>query len=204
MIRRTAVLLSAMLILALGINYGASGQEGSSTATPAEAKPEGVVSATVITAHGKIVKISKARKQVTLALPDGQEVTLDVRNPHNLDAAKGGAPFVARYYEIVTIRKKKPGESVPSASLKGGIATAKAGGRPGAVGEVHIGLLVSVDAIDQVNGTVTVKAADGTVETVKPRNPVLTHSFPTRRSSDLGISREIGISLEPESGSGAS
>jgi len=210
------VLLSAIVAvgLALGTKYAALAQEASPAATPAEeaspaatpsqAKTEGVVSATVVTVHGKIVKVNKARKQVTLEGPAGNRVTLDVRNPYNLNAAKVGEPIVARYYEVVTIRKKKPGENVPSASISGGIATAKPGGVPGATGEMHIGLLLTVDAIDEANGTVTVKAADGTVETVKPRNPQNLKRLKVGDELVVGISRAIGISLEKESGSGAS
>jgi hypothetical protein len=203
---KRAVLLSAIaaLGLGLGINYGALAQEASSAATPAPAKTEGVVAATVITVHGKIVKVNKARKEVTLEGPEGNRVTVDVRNPYNLSAAKVGAPFVARYYEIVTIRKKKPGENVPSASISGGIATAKPGGVPGATGEMHVGLLLTVDAIDETNGTVTVKAADGTVETVKPRNAKNLKRLKVGDQLVIGISRAIAISLEKESGAGAS
>jgi len=216
MLKRRAPLLSTIVVLGLGLgaNCGALAQEASPAAmpaqevspaaTPAEAKTEGVVSATVVTVHGKIVKVNKARKQVTLEGPEGNRVTLDVRNPYNLNAAKVGAPFVARYYEVVTIRKKKPGESVPSASLSGGIATAKPGGVPGATGEMHIGLLVTVDAIDEAKGTVTVNAADGSVETVKPRNPQNLKRLKVGDQLVVGISRAIAISLEKESGSGAS
>jgi hypothetical protein len=204
MIKLRAFLILAMLALSLPIAFGASAQEASSAPTPAQAKPEGVVSATVVTVHGKIVKVNKARKQVTLELPGGQKVTLDVQNPYNLNAAKVGASFVARYYEVVTVRKRKPGESVPSASLTGGIATAKPGGTPGAVGEVHVRLLVTVDAIDQANGTVTVKAGDGTVETVKARNPQNLKRIKVGDELVVSISRAVGITLEKEAGGGAS
>src|SRR5215472_5034889 len=132
MLKRRAILFSAIVVLGLAINCGALAQEGSPAATPAQAKPEGVSYGTVITIHGKIAKVDKARKEVTLEGPEGRKVTLAVANPYNLESAKVGAPFVARYYEVVTIRKKKPGESVPSASLKDGLATARPGGVPGA------------------------------------------------------------------------
>jgi hypothetical protein len=188
----------------LGFNYGVWAQQSSPAATPAAAKTEGIVSATVITAHGKIVKVNKARKQVTLELAKGQKVTVDVQNPYNLSAAKVGEPFVVRYYEVVTIRKEKPGENVPSASLSGGISTAEPGGVPGATGEFHVRLLVSVQAIDEANGTVTVKAPDGTTETVKPRNPQNLKRLKVGDQLVIGISRAIGIALEKESASGAS
>jgi hypothetical protein len=204
MLSRGAVLFSVMVTLGVGINYAALAQEGSPAETRAQAKPEGVVSATVITARGKIIKVNRARKQVTLQLPQGQEVTVDVENPYNLEAAKTGEPFLVRYYEVVTIRKKKPGENVPSASLTGGITTARPGGVPGATRELHVSFLVSVDAIDEANGTVTVKAPDGTAETVKPRDPSNLKRLKVGDQLVVGISRAIAISLEKASGSGAS
>jgi hypothetical protein len=195
-------LLCAILIL--GPGYSAWAQETSPPASPSEAKPEGMVSATVITAHGKIAKVNKAEKEVTLELQDGREVTVNVQNPYNLEAAKVGTPFVARYYEVVTIRKKRPGESVPAASLKGGIATAQTAGTPGAVGEVQGRVLVTVDAINEANGTVTVKAADGTVETVKARNPQNLKRIKAGDELVVTVSRAIGITLQPESASKAS
>jgi hypothetical protein len=202
--KRLAFLISAMMAFSLALIYPASAQENSPPQTLAQTKPEGVAYGTVVTVHGTIAKVNKARKQVTLKLPEGQEVTLDVHNPYNLNAAKVGEPFIARYYEVVTIRKKKPGESVPSASLKGGIATARPGGTPGAVGEMHVSLLLTVDAIDQANGTVTVKAPDGTVETVKARNPQNLKLIKVGDQLVVSISRAIGIALEKESASGAS
>ena len=204
MLKRRAVLLAAIAALGLWFNCGAWAQSVTPAATPAPAKPEGVSYGTVVTAHGKIVKVDKAMKEVTLELPEGRRVTIVVQNPYNLEAAKVGEPFVAHYYEVVTIRKKKPGESVPSASLKGGIATARPGAVPGAVSEVHIRLLVTVDAIDEANGTVTVRAPDGTVETVKARNPKNLKRLKVGDELVISISRAIGITLEKESGSGAS
>jgi hypothetical protein len=204
MIKRRAFLLSAIMALTLGINYGVSAQESSPAATPAQTRPEGVVSATVVTVHGKIAKVNKASKLVTLEGPEGRKVTLKVENPYNLEAAKVGEPFVVRFYEVVTIRKKRPGESVPSASLKDGITTASPGGVPGAVGEQHVSLLVSVGAIDEANGTVTVKGPDGTVETVKARDPKNLKRLKVGDELVVSVSRAIAISLQKESVSGAS
>jgi hypothetical protein len=204
MLKQRMVLLSAILLLGLGFNCGAWAQEASPAATPAQAKPEGVVSATVVTIHGKIVQVNRASKQVTLEGPEGRKVTLYVRNPYNLKAAKVGEPFVARYYEVITIRKKKPGENVQSASLASGIATAKPGEVPGGSHAQQITLLVTVDAIDEANGTVTVKAPDGTTETVKPRNRQNLKHLKVGDELVIGIYRAIAISLAKESGAGAS
>jgi hypothetical protein len=92
-------------------------------------------------------------------------------NSDNLRAAKVGEPYNARFYEVTTIRKKKPGENLQGGSLSQGIWTTNPLGVPGGSRAAQVTLLVTVEAIDEANGTVTVKAADGTTETVKAREP---------------------------------
>lgn len=198
MSERSTVLFAAILVIELATSYGVWAQKNSPAASPAQSN-SGIVSATVVTAHGKIIKVNKAMKQVTLQLPGRQQLSLNVQNPYNLEHAKVGAPFVVRYYEVVTIRKRKPGENVPSASLKAGIATAKPGGTPGAVGALHARILVTVDAIDEANGTVTVKAADGSAETVKARDPQDLKRIKVGDQLVVSIARAVGITLEQAS-----
>jgi hypothetical protein len=158
----------------------------------------------VLTLHGKIVAVNRHAKQVTLEGSEGTKVTLNVMNPYNLQAAKVGEPFVARYYEVISVRKKKPGEDVPSATLATGVSTAKPGGVPGATREVQANLLVTVDAIDEANGTVTVKAADGSTQTVKARHPEKLKRLKVGDELVIGVYRAVAISLEKEAGAGAS
>jgi len=56
-----------------------------------------------------------------------------------------------RFYEVVTIRKKKPDATAPSFSLKGGIATARPGGVQ-AQSPSEASVVVSVAAMDETNG----------------------------------------------------
>jgi hypothetical protein len=204
MIKRLAITLSAILILGLGVNSGVWAQSAAPKASSAQTELQGVGSATVVTFHGKIVNVNAAKKQVTLEGPRGRRVTLDVRNPDNLRAAKVGEPFAARVYEIVTIRKKNPGEHVQAASLSEGIWTTNPNGAPGGSRAVQIRLLVTVDGIDEAHGTVTVKAADGSTETVKARNPQNLKRLKVGDELVISIYRAIAISLAKESGAGAS
>jgi hypothetical protein len=204
MIKQLAVPLSAIVILGLGFNYCAWAQSATAVASPAQANSESASYGTVVTIHGKIADVNRARKQVTLEGQDGRKVTLNVRNPYNLQTAKVGEPFVVRYYQIVNIRKKKPGENVQSTTLSAGVTTAQPGGVPGGTSEVQGTVLVTVDAIDQPNGTVTVKAADGTTQTVKARNPQNLKRLKVGDELVVSVYRAIAISLEKESGAGAS
>jgi hypothetical protein len=198
MIGRKIFLVAALAALGLGLNHGASAQSSQATGASQATSPEAIRSATVITVHGKIAEVNETKKQVVLEGPEGRRVTLRVDNPYNLKAAKVGDPVVTRFYEVVTIRKKKPDETVPSFSLKGGIATAKPGGVPGAVAEAKASVVVSVTAIDETNGTVTVKAPDGTVETVKARNPKNLKQLKVGDELVVTLERAMAISMEKE------
>jgi hypothetical protein len=192
--------LAATIALGLGMNRVASAQSNASEASTA-AKPQSITSATIITIHGKITTVERAKKLVTLEGPDGHKVTLKVENPYNLKAAKVGEPVVVRFYEVVTIRKKKPDESVPNASLNQGIVTARPGGVPGAVAEQQLSLLVTVDAIDEPNGTVTIKAPDGTTETVKARDPQNLKLIKVGDVLVVTVARALAVSLQKASAS---
>lgn len=197
MVKQIAIRVLAILIVGLGLSCGAWAQ---SEATTAQASPAGVGAATVITVHGKIVNVDRAHKLVTLQGPAGNKVTVYVRNPDNLKAAKVGEPFAARFYEVVVIRKKKPGEKIPAASLSEGVWTANPGGVPGGSRAMLIRLPVTIDAVDEANGTVTVKAPDGSTETVKPRDPQTLKRVKVGDELVISFYRGVAVSLRPESG----
>jgi hypothetical protein len=158
----------------------------------------GIGSATVITVHGKILSVDRANKLVTLVGPRGKQVTLHVNNPYNLAAAKAGEPFVARFYEIITIRKKQPGESIPPASLLEGIATAAPGQTPGAVAGQSAELVETITAINRKKETLDLKGPDGVVETVKVANPANLKHVKVGDDIVVTLSRVIAISLDHE------
>jgi hypothetical protein len=201
-IKRLAVLLSAILIL-VGFNYGAWAQAAAPEAESTQTELEGVGSVTVVDFHGKIVDVDTGRKLVTLEGSEGRRTTVWVQNPDNLRAAKVGEPFAARFYDIVTIRRKKPGENVQSATTVG-VWTTNPLGVPGGSRAQQTTALVTVDAIDQANGTVTVKAADGTTQTVKARNPQNLKRLKVGDELVVVNYRAVAISLRKESGGGAS
>jgi len=175
----------------------------SSTSGPPQANLIGAGAATVITVHGKIVSVDQDKKLVTLEGPQGRTVTVVVQNPDNLKASKVGEPFAARFYDVLTIRKKKPGENVQSATTVGAWTTNPLG-VPGGSRALMTTSLVTVDAIDEANGTVTVKAKDGTSETVKARNPRNLKLLKVGDELVVSLYRAVAISLRRETAGGAS
>ena len=187
MTKKPTFLLSTVLILGLGFSYGASAQTA-------------VYHQSIINFSGKIVSVDVPKSLVTIEGPEGRKVTFQVLNPDNLRAARVGEPYNARFYEVTTIRKKKPGENVRSASLSQGIWTTNPLGVPGGSRAAEATLLVTVEAIDEANGTVTVKAADGTTETVKARDPQNLKLLKVGDELVVSLYQAIAISLEKQSG----
>ena len=176
-------------------------QTNSTSSTAGAGSGESVRSATVLTIHGKVTAVNKAEKLVTIQVSNGQAYTLKVDNPYNLDAAAVGTGIVVRYYEVITVRKKNPEESLPSLSVNGGVVTAKPGAAPGAVAEEHLKAVVSVVQVDKANGTVTVRGADGSVETAKANDPKVLSRLKAGDDLVISASRATAISLEKEPGS---
>jgi hypothetical protein len=195
--RRILWVLS-LIVLGFALNPAMPLARAEATPSASAGDAEGLRAATVLTIHGTVTAIDKAEKLVTVQVTDGRKYTLKVDNPYNLDAASVGTGVVVRYYEAVTVRKKKAGESLPALSVSGGVVTAKAGGVPGAVAEEHLNAVVSVVQVDKAKGTVTIKGADGSIETAKANNPkILSH---LKAGDDLVIttSRATAISLNKE------
>lgn len=198
MVKVKTILVAALTIIALQVSCGARAQSPSAAETSKEARVEGVASATVLTLRGKIIGVNEAKKLVTVQGPQGRKIVLRVENPYNLHSAKVGEPVVAHFYEVVMIRKKQLGETIPSASVSEGISTAKPGEIPGAAAGARVSIVVSVVAIDRQKGTVTVKGPDGSVETVKARYPDKLKQLKVGDELVVSVARAVAISLEKQ------
>ena len=199
MVRLQTILIAIVLSFVVGLTGHAWAQE-STPAAGSGAGGESVRSATVLTIHGKVAAVDEAKKQVTLEA-NGKQVTFQVDNPYNLKNAKVGDPIVVRYYEVVSVRKKKKGEEVPSVSLTEGIETATSG-TPGAVAQQKAAVLVTVAEVDADNGTVTIKGPDGSTEKVKPRDPNVLKHLKAGDELVVTVTRATAIAIEKEAAAG--
>ena len=195
--RRSLWVLS-LVTLGFALNPAMPLARADSTAAGSAGDAEGLRAATVLTIHGTVTDVDKAEKLVTVQVPSGQKYRLKVENPYNLDAASVGAGVVVRYYDAVSVRKKKAGESLPALSVNSGVVTARAGGVPGAVAEEKVNAVVSVVQVDKANGTVTIKGADGSVETAKANNPKVLSRLKAGDDLVITASRATAISLDKE------
>jgi hypothetical protein len=185
-------------------NSGAPAQAvavaSAATVAPSQEHIVGIGSATIVTIHGKIVSVNRAKKLVTIEGPRGKRVTLHVYNPYNLAAATPGEAFVVRFYEIVTIRKKRPGESIAAASLEEGVVSAAPEQTPGAVIGKQMQLVATIDAINRDKETVTLKGPDGVVETTSVANPANLRYVKAGDEIVITLTNVVAIWLEKDSG----
>ena len=193
MMRLQTVAMVAILAVGVAFTGYARAQE---SAAAAGSGGGGIAAGTVLTIHGKIAAIDQASKQMTLEA-NGKKVTFQVDNPYNLKNSKVGDPVVVRYYEIVSVRKKKKGEEVPSVSVSEGIETAQAG-TPGAVAQEKATVLVTVADIDSDNGAVTIKGPDGSTEKVKVRDPKVLKRIKVGDELVVTVTRVTAIKIDKE------
>jgi hypothetical protein len=155
-------------------------------AMPSHEHIRGIASATVITVHGKIVAVDRAKKIVTVEAPNGKEIPLHVHNPYYLKHAKVGDHFVAKFYEIITIVKQKPDTSIPSVSVDQGIVTAEPGQPPGSAFGRSIRVVTTVDAINHAE------------ETVKVNHPFSLKHLKVGDQIVITLTDVVAVSLKPE------
>jgi hypothetical protein len=194
MARLKTILMAAVLFLGFVLSGHSWAQE--STPSASAGGSESLRAATVLTIHGKIAAVDEAKKRVTLEA-NGKKVTFQVDNPYNLKAAKVGDPVVVRYYEVVSVRKKKKGEEVPSVSLTEGIETAQSG-TPGAVAEQKATVLVTIADVDPESGSVTIKGPDGSTEKVKVRDPRVLKHLKAGEELVVTVTRATAIAIKKE------
>jgi len=169
------------------------------TAAPPNAAPvTGIAAETVITVHGKIVAVDPTNKQVTLEGPGGKDVTLTVNNPYNLQSAKAGDSYVAQFTESIIIIGKEPSDKPPVASVAAGLWSAQPGQTPGAVAARQLHLVVVVSAIDQADQRVTLKAPDGSTETIHVTNPDALQGVQVGDRIAITLTQSVAIALAPE------
>jgi len=167
---------------------------------PSQEHLEGIGTATIITIHGKIVSVNRAKKLITLEGPHGKTTTLYVRNPYNLKAAKPNERFVARFYEIVTIRKERRGESIPSVTLVEGISSAVPAETPGAAAGTSVQIVATIVTINKSKKTVNLKGPDSVVETVNVANPSNLGHVKVGEDIVITLTKVMVISLDKETG----
>jgi hypothetical protein len=165
---------------------------------PSHEHLRGIGSATVITVHGKIVSVNRAKKEVTLEGPNGKDITVHVRNPYNLEHAKAGDRFVAKFYEIITIVRQKPNPSMAPISVAQGVVTATPGQNPGSAFGRSVRVVTTVTAINPAEHTIVIKGPDGAEETVEVGRHTGLRHVKVGDQIVITLTDVVAVELKPE------
>lgn len=135
-----------------------------------------VVSGTIdegtVTATATVEAVDQTKRLVTLKGPEGNLVTVHADDRvKNLPQVKKGDLVTVTYYESLAYEVKKPGQAEPGVAVAQDVVTAKPGQKPAAAGAQAVVVTSTIEAIDKKANTVTLKAPDGTSNTIKVRDP---------------------------------
>ena len=164
-----------VVLFALSVGVGAMAQEkappkAKPEKAPPKAKPE-AKRERVVTLTGTVEAVDMANKVVTIKGSKGRVVDLKVGDQaKNLDQVKVGDKVVAKYYESIAYRLKKPGEA-EGATAEQAVAGAKPGETPAGAIANQVTVTATVEEISPKRTYVTLKAPDGKSVDVKVQDP---------------------------------
>ena len=171
----TRVLLTGFL--ALGVMSAAYAAE---TKTP---KP--IVVKDKVTIKATVEAIDMANRTVTLKGPKGDLVTLLVdESVDRFNQVKVGDHITAEYFESVALELVKAGTPAAPDSVTAAVG-AMAGKKPGGAMVAQTTMTVTVEAIDPAIPAVTVRTADGNVQSFRVHHK--------ERLKDVGVGDKIMI-----------
>jgi Cu/Ag efflux protein CusF len=155
-----------VVLFSLSLGVGAMAQDKA----PAKAKPEGKRER-VTTLTGTVEAIDLANRVVTIKGSKGRTVELKVgEQAKNLDQVKVGDKVVAKYYESIAFRMKKPGEA-EGVTTEQAVATAKPGEVPAGVMANQVTVTATIMDISPKKTYVTLKGPEGKTVDVKVMDP---------------------------------
>jgi hypothetical protein len=120
----------------------------------------------VLRFQGEIVAVDPAKRLMTVKGPKGELLTLEARSEEDLAGRKVGERVLVRYFEGAHLGKRGLGGVIPVHSLKDGMIGAEPTERPGK----QPALAASVERVDSANQEITLKAPDGSLETIMVSN----------------------------------
>jgi hypothetical protein len=125
----------------------------------------------VVTLTGTVEAVDMANRVVTIKGSKGRTIDLKVgEEAKNLDQVKVGDKVVAKYYESIAFRLKKPGEAA-GVKTEEAMATAKPGEVPAAVLANQVTVTATIQDISPKKTYVTLKGPDGKTVDVKVKDP---------------------------------
>jgi ribosomal protein L6P/L9E len=146
----------------------------------------------------QVVGIDKATRTVTLKGPKGNVVDVVAGEVvKNFDQIKVGDFVVARYAQALTLELRKTRVAGGDVAMREEAAKAKPGERPAVAGAREVTLLANVVAVDQKNGTITLKGPRGNEVTLAVQNPDQFKVVKKGDQVEVTYTEALALSVEP-------
>lgn len=145
-----------------------------------------------------VVSIDKATRTVTLKGPKGNVVDVVAGDEvRNFDQIKVGAFVVVRYAQSLTLELRKVKGAVGDVTVREGVARAKPGEQPAAVGAREVTAIATVTAVDPKKSTITLKGPRGNVVVLDVQNPDQFKVVKKGDQVEVTYTEALALSVEP-------
>jgi Cu/Ag efflux protein CusF len=182
------------ITLTLVAGFAGAASSAQTPATPA-APPKAMGAGATATISATINAIDETNRLVTLAFEDGTVNTVlagpEVRRFNEL---KVGDKVTFRYHASAVLQLHKAGETALTSSAKEGIERST-GSKPGATMAQQVTAIVTVEAIDPVLPSITVKTDDGSRVTYHVENKKNLEGVSVGDRIEITFTRALMISV---------
>jgi hypothetical protein len=146
----------------------------------------------------QVVALDKATRTVTLKGPKGNTMNVVAGDEvKNFDQIKVGDAVVARYVQALTLELKKTKVAAGDATVKEGVAKAKAGERPAVAGGRQVTIIADVIAVDEAARTITLKGPKGNEVVLPVENPDQFKVVKKGDQVEATYTEALALSVEP-------
>lgn len=151
----------------------------------------------VVTVTAAVQSIDAKKRMVTLKGPDGNLVTVKVRDEvQNLDQVKKGDLVTAAFYESIAYEVKKKGTVEPGVAEAADAARAPAGEKPAGLGAAAVTVVATISGIDKKTNTVTLKGPEGNTVNVKVKDPSRLEGVKVGDLVEITYTEAVAISVD--------
>jgi Cu/Ag efflux protein CusF len=201
---RFGAITVAALVAALAACSGNRSTESTApvpTAVPATEQPATVVGEAQTDAEATIQSIDAKTRSVTLRTADGRTEVVQVQPDVDLAKLKKGDVVMLSAYQRLSVKALPPGAAPLGVVREAAMARSQPGQQPGrAIAEVTR-VISEIAAIDLVNNTVTLRGADGALQTLSVKNPENQQKLKTLKPGDLvqiDLLEVVAVGLKPK------
>lgn len=149
-------------------------------------------------ATAEVIAIDLPTRRVTLKGQSGNEFTVHADDRvRNLPQVRVGDRVDVSYQESLVWNVKKASDGNPGASVQSGVIGAKPGDKPAGAAATRVNMTATIEAIDQENGTVTLKGPQGNSRTIKARNPKNLQKVQVGDLVDVTYTEAVAVRVRP-------